>query len=104
MTKERITIMMSVELVKEIRKIQFDKIRKTTKLVSFSEVLEHYITSKKKFHIKDSAHNRVRKSITITSKTLKKLQDIQSDKQAKSEKRVGLSGVIEDHLLSGKKA
>ena len=100
MTKERISIMISIELVKEMRNIQADKIRKTLKSVSMSSVIEHCIISNKKFHVKDSAHNKVRMTIIIDNKTLKKLQCIQSDKQAKSKKTVSLSWVIEDHLIA----
>ena len=104
MTKEVITIMLSIVLVKEIRKIQSKKIRKTIKSVSLSGVIEQCITSKKKFYIKGSAHNKVRITIMMDSKTLKKLRCIQSDKQAKSKKTVSLSWVIEDHLLMDKKS
>ena len=100
MTNDRITIMLSDELVKQIRKMQADKQRKSKKSVSFSWVLSYCITSKKKFHVKiKSAHNKVRISITIDGKILKKMRGIQADKQVKSERSVSLSGVIENYLI-----
>ncbi len=92
--------MISIELVKEMRNIQADKIRKTLKSVSLSGVIEHCIISKKKFYVKDSTQNKIRITIMMDSKTLKKLRCIQSDKQAKSKKTVSLSWVIEDHLIA----
>ena len=98
MTKDRITIIISNELFKQIRRMQADKQRNSTKTVSLSWTLEYCITSKKKFHVKKSARRVKTITIMINSKTLKKMRGIQADKQLKTEKNVSLSGVIENYL------
>ncbi len=97
--KDRLAIMMSETLVRKLREAQADKQRKSTKSVSFSWMVGYCIASKKTFNVKDSAY-KVRITITIDNKILKKIRSTQADKQMKSEKSVSLSGVIASLLIS----
>ena len=89
--------MLSNEIIKKLRKVQADKQRKSKKTISFSRVIEHCIATKKKFHVNNHI-NKIRLTITIDSERLKKLRNMQADKQEKSEKTVFFSGMIEDML------